>query len=87
MKIKIMFPKRMDKSDVQIYMDHGALSDAEKKKLKEHLDDVCKLIHNPKIGYRGADNKSLISIEKNEKCLYVEIDDALSRICEDGNEN
>ena len=35
MKIKVMFPEHMDKSDVQIYMEHGALSDAEKKKLKE----------------------------------------------------
>lgn len=76
MQIVIKFPEEYRGTDVQPFLN----GEPETTIPKKEREKMCNIALNTykkinKIGYRVSSNSPLISIEKKDGCLYLEIDE------------
>lgn len=78
MQIKIKFPDNNLGTDVQPFCETSLdrpLTEEEKKERENALNTLCNYGSIDKIGYRVFGKSPLVSIEKKDGYLYVEIDE------------
>lgn len=78
MQIVIKFPDNYSGTDVQPFCDailDRPLTDVEKKERETAMNMICKYGSVDKIGYRVFGKSPLVSIQKKDGYLYVEIDE------------
>lgn len=78
MKIKIPYSDNTSSENIQLFFEsvkEQNFTDEEKKLRQKILDTLCILEKVTKIGYREFGKKPLISIEKNDKYVFIEIDE------------
>ena len=75
MKLEIPFENVAD-ADVRLFIEHDVLSKEDEKEKTKCLNILCSLLSHVKLGYDVDGKTKIVSMEKKDNLLLIEINDS-----------